>query len=164
LGADAAGLLIPGATGLGAAVRAADKVDNVIDAAKAIENTANAVEAGKTAEKVAEAGTESINKISDTGKATRTSTDFVVTEKGTAIPIPNSAIGPSNPKKGSGMVYQGGSGGKGMDKKVTGVRIMDANNKQGKRVNYMNKEGQTVDPKTGRTISNKDPRGHIPLE
>jgi hypothetical protein len=62
------------------------------------------------------------------------------------------------------MSYQGGSGGKGMDNKTTGVRIMDANKNQGKRVNYMNKNGQTVDPKTGRTISNNDPRGHLPLK
>lgn len=56
------------------------------------------------------------------------------------------------------------AGGKGMDKRTTGVRIMDANQNQGKRVNYMNKDGQTVDPSTGRTISNKDKRGHIPLK
>lgn len=61
-------------------------------------------------------------------------------------------------------MYQGGSGGKGMDKKTTGVRIMDANSNQGRRVNYMNKNGQTVDPATGRTISNKDIRGHLHLK
>ena len=48
------------------------------------------------------------------------------------------------------MVFQSGYGGKGMDKRTTGVRIMDANQNQGKRVNYMNKDGQTVDPSTGR--------------
>ena len=62
------------------------------------------------------------------------------------------------------MSYQGGSGGKGMDTKVTGVRIMDADKNQGRRVNYMNKNGQTVNPQTGRTISNKDKSGHIPIE
>lgn len=41
---------------------------------------------------------------------------------------------------------------------------MDANQNQGKRVNYMNKDGQTVDPSTGRIISNKDKRGHLPLK
>ena len=53
-----------------------------------------------------------------------------------------------------------------MDKKVTGVRIMDANKNQGRRVNYTNNAKptpQTVNPKTGTTISNKDPRGHIPI-
>ncbi len=90
--------------------------------------------------------------------------DYVVTPKGETIKIPDGATGPTNPQKGSGMVYQNGSGGKGMDKRTTGVRIMDANQNQGKRVNYMNKDGQTVDPSTGRTISNKDKRGHIPLK
>lgn len=62
------------------------------------------------------------------------------------------------------MVYKGGAGGKDMDKRVDGVRIMDANSNQGRRVNYMNQQGQTVDPKTGKTISNKDSRGHVPLK
>ena len=60
------------------------------------------------------------------------------------------------------MSYQGGSGGKGMSKTTTGVRIMDANNYSGRRVNYMNKAGQTVNPSTGKTIPNSDPAGHIP--
>lgn len=62
------------------------------------------------------------------------------------------------------MVYQGGKGGYGMGSRTTGVRIMDANSNQGRRVNYMNNSGQTVDPKTGRTISNKDPKGNLPLK
>lgn len=41
---------------------------------------------------------------------------------------------------------------------------MDANNNQGRRVNYMNASSQTVDPWTGRTISNNSPSGHIPIE
>lgn len=66
--------------------------------------------------------------------------------------------------KGSGMMYEGGSGGSGMDKRVTGVRIMDASATQGRRINYMNAQGQTVNPWTGRTISNSDPSGHIPFK
>ena len=99
-----------------------------------------------------------------TAKALDNATDFVVTPKGTSIAIPNGATGPTNPQRGTGMSYQGGSGGKGMDGKTTGVRIMDANSNQGSRVNYMNRTGQTVDPATGRTISNKDPKGHIPID
>lgn len=96
------------------------------------------------------------------GKKGAGGTDFVVNNKGEAVVIPDGATGPSNPNKGTGMSYHGGSGGKGMDKKTSGVRIMDANSNQGRRINYMNKSGQTVDPKTGQTISNKDPRGHLP--
>jgi RHS repeat-associated protein len=112
----------------------------------------------KTADKVADVA-------SDVSKAA-SKADFVVTSNGIAIPIPDGAVGPTNPNKGSGMLYQGGSGGKGMSKKTTGVRIMDANGKQGRRVNYMNNAKptpQTVDPVTGNPISNKDPRGHIPI-
>jgi len=43
---------------------------------------------------------------------------------------------------------------------VTGVRVMDANANQGPRAVYMNRTGQTVDPATGRTLPNKDPRAH----
>ena len=92
-------------------------------------------------------------------------TDFVVTSNGTTIPIPDGASGPKSPQKGTGMTYDGGSGGKGkgMNSRTTGVRIMDANSNQERRVNYMNSSGQTVDPASGRTISNKDPRGHLPI-
>lgn len=91
------------------------------------------------------------------------SPDFVVTNKGTAVAIPDGATGPSAPERGTGMVYTGGTGGKGMDPRVSGVRIMDANNNQGRRVNYMNNGTQTVNPTSGRTISRTDPAGHVPL-
>ncbi|GAB5398563.1 MAG: hypothetical protein Aureis2KO_01480 [Aureisphaera sp.] len=100
------------------------------------------------------------------GNISTSSPDFVVTSDGTTVPIPDGAVGPGPPNKGSGMVYQSGSGGKGMDSRTTGVRIMDPNANQGRRVNYMNNNrttAQTVDPMTGKTISNKDPRGHLPL-
>jgi RHS repeat-associated protein len=87
--------------------------------------------------------------------------DFVVNSKGDAAAIPDGARGPHPPDRGTGMSYTGGSGGKGMNDRVTGVRIMDADKRQGRRVNYMNKEGQTADPKTGQVISRGDPRGHI---
>jgi len=89
-------------------------------------------------------------------------TDFVVNTRGSAVAVPQGAAGPSAPSSGTGMVYTGGQGGPGMDGKTTGVRIMDANQSQGRRVNYMNKKKQTVDPKSGQTISKKDPRGHVP--
>lgn len=103
-------------------------------------------------------------KTGDNAKGAAKGTGYVVTPKGEAIKIPDGAAGPTNPNKGSGMVYQGGSGGKGMDSRTTGVRIMDANSNQGRRVIYMNKSGQSVDPSTGRTISKNDPRGHLPLK
>lgn len=88
--------------------------------------------------------------------------DFVVSPNGDAVPVPDGAVGPI-PTRSPGVQYVGGSGGKGMSERTTGVRIMGGNKSQGRRVNYMNEQSQTVDPKTGRTISNSDPRGHRPL-
>lgn len=59
------------------------------------------------------------------------------------------------------MQFTGGSGGNGLDPRVTGVRIMDANNNQGARAVYMNQSGQTVNPYTGRTVPNSDPFAHF---
>jgi len=89
--------------------------------------------------------------------------DFVVTPAGESIPIPDGATGPS-PTEAPGMQYQGGAGGKGMDERVSGVRIMDANENQGPRVSYNNASEQKVNPATGRTVSNDDPSAHIPLK
>jgi RHS repeat-associated protein len=127
-----------------------------------------AITAAKAADKVSDGSkmSKAVTKLENAAKGTKgnnsNATDFVVNSKGEAVAIPKGAKGPSSPQKGSGMSYQGGSGGKGMNKKTTGVRIMDANSNQGRRVNYMNKSGQTVDPKSGQTIPNKDSRGHLP--
>lgn len=51
-----------------------------------------------------------------------------------------------------------------METRVDGVRIMDANRHQGARAVYMNSGRQTVDPSTGRTVGNSDPRAHHYLE
>lgn len=85
--------------------------------------------------------------------------DFVVTPGGEAIPVPTGATGPY-PTGAPGFQYLEGSGGPGLDPRVTGVRVMDANANQGPRAVYMNRTGQTVDPATGRTLPNKDPRAH----
>jgi hypothetical protein len=88
---------------------------------------------------------------------------FIVNSAGEAVAIPRGAIGPFLPKRGSGMMFTEGAGGFGMDRRVTGVRIMDARGNQGRRVNYMNENLQTVDPFTGRTIPNAGTAGHIPF-
>jgi hypothetical protein len=41
---------------------------------------------------------------------------------------------------------------------------MEGNLNQGPRAVYMNRAGQTVDPATGRTVPNADPRAHQYLE
>lgn len=83
----------------------------------------------------------------------------VVTPAGEAIDVPTGAdtIGPT---RAAGVMFTGGSGGPGLDARVTGVRIMEANGNQGPRAVYMNSSGQTVDPASGRTVSNSNPRAH----
>jgi RHS repeat-associated protein len=93
----------------------------------------------------------------------RRAADFVVTPRGQAIHIPRGATGPT-PTRAPGVQYVGGSGGRGLDSRVTGIRIMEGNANQGPRVIYMNSRGQTVDPTTGRTVPNADPRGHHYLD
>lgn len=87
---------------------------------------------------------------------------FIVNSAGQAAIVPRGATGPLS-TRASGFQFIGGRGGYGLDPRVTGVRFMDANWSQGRRVNYMNSAGQTVDPLTGRTIPNSDPRGHLPF-
>jgi hypothetical protein len=59
------------------------------------------------------------------------------------------------------MQFTGGvGGGPGLNSRVTGVRIMDANKTQSARAVYMNNEGQAVNPATGRTVPKSDPDYH----
>ncbi|NJL26605.1 MAG: hypothetical protein HC897_01370 [Thermoanaerobaculia bacterium] len=101
--------------------------------------------------------------VSRGGMAVRRAPGFVVTPRGEAIPIPRGAIGPSA-TRAPGVQYVGGSGGAGLDSRVTGVRIMEGNSNQGSRAVYMNRTGQTVNPATGRTVPNADPAAHHYLE
>jgi hypothetical protein len=145
---DTAAVFLPGVPG------------GVSTARRAVEGAAqNVPEITRVAESLGEVGASSGGKGGP---------DFVVTPKGEAIPVPDGASGPSPTiNKGGnevGFEFTGGSGGKGMDERVDGVRIMDANRTQGPRVNYMNSSRQTVDPVSGRTIGKDDPRGHLPLK
>jgi RHS repeat-associated protein len=150
---------------LGAALPYVGDIAKLPKVLKGIDKIGDAI---KTSDKVVDGSrmTQALKKAETAAEGTKGNnsgvTDFVVNSKGETVAVPNGAKGPSSPNKGTGMSYQGGSGGKGMDKKTTGVRIMDANSNQGRRVNYMNNKGQTVDPKSGKTIPPNDPRGHSP--
>ncbi|MGH7334188.1 MAG: RHS repeat domain-containing protein [Candidatus Rokuibacteriota bacterium] len=90
--------------------------------------------------------------------------DFVVTSQREAIPVPSGATGPQ-PTASPGVKYTGGSGGHGLDPRVSNVRIMEPTARYpGGRVTYQNAGGQGVNPQTGRTIPNSDPKRHIPLK
>lgn len=88
--------------------------------------------------------------------------DYVVTSNGNSIIVPDNAVGPL-PTRSSGIQYLDGAGGKGLDDKVTGVRIMDKTDQHPPRVVYMNQSGQSVNPTTGNTVAKKDPSAHINL-
>jgi RHS repeat-associated protein len=99
---------------------------------------------------------------------------FLVTEGGDAIPVPRGATGPVpvvNPGgKTTGFAFTEGSGGPGLDPKVTGVRVMDPVPPRGASPGYPNgyvafenAAGQGVNPATGRTVPNADPTRHVPL-
>jgi hypothetical protein len=70
-------------------------------------------------------------------------------------------------KTGKGVQFVGGNGGRGLDQRVTGVRIMDPV-VSGKYtypegyVTYENAAGQVVNPWSGKTVSNSDPWAHWP--
>lgn len=75
-------------------------------------------------------------------------------------------MGPGPVNTGKGVSYLDGAGGNGLDKRVTGVRLMDPTSRYSNGyVVYMNKSGQTVNPLTGQTTRGKsDPWGHLPLK
>lgn len=75
--------------------------------------------------------------------------------------VPRGATGPI-PTRSPGFQYVGGAGGHGLDPRVTGVRIMDQTAYHPPRVVYMNKDGQSVNPLSGRTVEPNDPWAHIP--
>lgn len=112
--------------------------------------------------------TEAVNVLPSSGSK------FVISRGGDVIIVPKGAVGPSaviNPKgKTTGVGYTGGSGGPGIDPRVSNVRIMNPTPPKGASpgypegyVTYENSGGQAVNPFTGKTISDSDPLRHIPL-
>jgi RHS repeat-associated protein len=100
---------------------------------------------------------------------------FVVTPNAEAIPVPSGAAGPTpvvNPQGNTtGFAYTGGTGGPGLDPRVSTVRIMDPTLEKGSSpgypggyVTYQNAARQVVDPSTGRTIAPSNPAWHIPMK
>ncbi len=99
---------------------------------------------------------------------------FVVSPGGDAIIVPQGASGPvliiNQGGRTTGFGYTGGSGGLGLDLRVSNVRIMDATLPRGPSpgypagyVNYQNIGGQSVNPFTGQTIAPNNPLWHISL-
>jgi RHS repeat-associated protein len=74
--------------------------------------------------------------------------------------IPRGATGPF-PTRAPGYQYVGGRGGSGLHPNVTGVRFMEETSHHAARRVYVNAEGQTVHPFTGRTIPPDHPMAHL---
>jgi hypothetical protein len=116
-----------------------------------------------------------MSKSAFEGSGEAVKTDFVVTPKGDAIPIPKGATGPvdivNSAGKTTGFGYTGGSGG--ANGQVSNVRIMDPTPPRGNSPGYPNGyvkyennlpsgKPQGVDPITGRTLPNS--QSHFPLK
>ena len=128
-------------------------------AAAAVEDaTAVAVEEVAVAETAAADTAETV--AADATAAGGEGPSFISAADGSVFPVPKGATGPV-PTRVPGMQFTGGSGGHGLDPRVTGVRFMDSNANQGARAVYMNRAGQTVNPLTGRTVPHNDPNAHF---
>lgn len=90
---------------------------------------------------------------------------FITNNNGDAFPIPEGASGPYPADNGLGIQYLGGSGGNGLNSRVTGIRVMDSTATKfpypNGYVTYMNVGNQAVDPYTGRTLRPSDPLWHL---
>jgi hypothetical protein len=100
-------------------------------------------------------------------KAAPNGPTFIAHPNGEVVPVPSGATGPTAVESGKGFQFTGGSGGPGLDPRVTDVRVMDPVT-GGKYpypngyVSYSNEAGQAVNPATGQTIGKSDPMWHWP--
>lgn len=91
--------------------------------------------------------------------------NFIASSNGEIVAVPDGAVGPTMADSGNGIQFTGGSGGRGLDPRVTDIRVMDPVT-TGKYtspdgyVSYSNAAGQTVSPVTGQTIGKSDPLWH----
>ncbi len=107
------------------------------------------------------AAIDAVEGTDDAAQEADRATSFIGFPDSSPAVVPEGAEGPI-PTRAPGMQYLDGSGGHGLDPRVTGVRIMDETPQNPARVVYMNHQGQTVNPFTGQTISNSDLMAHIP--
>jgi hypothetical protein len=94
--------------------------------------------------------------------------DFIASPNGSIIRIPQGAEGPFPVMNGKGVMYTGGSGGFGLPKNISSVRIMDPKfGFQNGYVNYGSTQAnggwQSLSPITGKSVSPNDQWWHIPL-
>jgi len=96
---------------------------------------------------------------------------IIVTPGGTAIPIPQGAVGPTLVRTGKGFEFTGGSGGYDLSTNASNVRIMDPTLPKGPSpgypngyANYQDTQGQSIDQYSGKTVGKSDPAWHQPCQ
>jgi hypothetical protein len=113
-------------------------------------------------DKVRSDGLSKVESAADRAAAS-SAPDFIVHPNGTVVVVPEGAIGPMITNNRSGFVFIGGTGGKGLDESVSGLRIMDRNDQNpGGYYVYMNGGNQTINPYNGNTLGPSDPGWHRP--
>lgn len=170
-------LLTAATGGLGDTALAARGVAEIGEAAELVQTARGATEIGEAAELARGVrGAEEVSQSAglaraasaeaeSTGAGAARGPSFIVHPNGEAVPVPEGATGPTPVRTGKGFQFTGGSGGHGLDPRVTDIRVMDPVT-TGKYplpngyVSYSNAAGQTVDPFTGRTIDPSNPLWH----
>lgn len=107
------------AMSLGATEVALAVAGGLIDSEEAYQAYEHYSDGGDTSTSGGGAASDSTSNTSSGGPS------FVVTENGEAIPVPSGATGPSPAWNNKGFMFEGGSGGNGLDPRVSNVRIMD---------------------------------------
>jgi hypothetical protein len=154
------------AGGLGSSLAAQSLTGNY-SLSRTVRETAVGGLLGAAAYGLGQLGMTSAPNVTQSATGASHSPRFVAHSNGEIVPVPAGASGPVPVRTGNGMQFTGGSGGFGLDPKVTGIRIMEPvttgkyTYPQG-YLTYMNSLGQTVNPGTGQTILRSDPLAHWP--
>lgn len=112
------------------------------------------------------AAEESAGVVGEAAQTGGRAPNFIVSEGGTAYPVPEGATGPFPAESGKGFQFTGGSGGNGLSPSATDFRFMDPVTTgkyqyPGGYGSYGNAAGQTINPLTGQTIAPSNPWWHI---
>jgi len=115
------------------------------------------------------AAEETAGTVGEAAQTGGSAPNFIVSEGGTAYPVPEGATGPFPAESGNGFQFTGGSGGNGLSPSTTDFRFMDPVTTgkyqyPGGYGSYGNAAGQTINPLTGQTIAPSNPWWHIPAQ
>jgi len=110
-----------------------------------------------------------IQRLEQQRPASQSVPNFLTGPTGRTFPVPNGAVQVPNYNKSgtlTGTMYQGGT----WNGRAVDMRVMDPVPARGNApaypdgyVTYQNQRNQTIDPVTGRTLSNDHPDAHMPI-